>query len=31
MAYSDITMLLILGSLVAILIVKLIDAYNSKE
>jgi hypothetical protein len=31
MAYSDITMLLILGSLVAILIIKLIDAYNSKE
>ncbi len=31
MAYSDITMLLILGSLVAILIIKLIDAYNNKE
>lgn len=31
MAYSDITMLLILGSLVAILIVKLIDTYNNKE
>lgn len=31
MAYSDITMLLILGTLVAILIIKLIDAYNSKE
>ena len=31
MAYSDITMLLILGSLVAILIIKLMDAYNSKE
>lgn len=31
MAYSDITMLIILGILILILIIKLVETYNGKE